>query len=69
MKEKIKYSHWIINFWLGAALVSGLNIILNILKKDQLPYNIVILMFSILVLIISIRLLIKKRRKAKEQVI
>ncbi len=68
MKTKIKYSHWIISFWLGVAIISAVNIILNLLKQNQLTYNIDFLGVSILILIISIRLLVKKRRKLRGQV-
>jgi len=54
---------WNICFWLGVAIISLINIALNLLHKNQLAYDLYILGVSIIVLIVFTIILIKRKRK------
>jgi len=53
-----------ISFWLGVAIISLINIVLYLLHKNQLAYNLYILGVSIITLIIFTIILIKKKKGA-----
>lgn len=60
-KNKIHFD-WIICFWLGVAIISLINIALNLLHKNQFAYNLYILGVSIIVLIVFTIILTKKKK-------
>ena len=66
MKTKRKSLGKLISFWAGVMVISIVNILLNLLHKNQSTYDIYILIVSILILIITIRIVMKRKRKIKE---